>query len=62
MKVCVSDRSICAVDWPGVGRAYNGGSMRMAGPWNSFVFFQDPDENSWAVQERAPAGPDQPTR
>jgi hypothetical protein len=24
------------------------------GPWNSFVFFQDPDGNSWAVQERAP--------
>lgn len=25
------------------------------GPWNSFVFFQDPDGNAWAVQER-PAG------
>jgi len=22
------------------------------GPWNSFVFFEDPDGNSWAVQER----------
>ena len=22
------------------------------GPWNSFVFFSDPDGNSWAVQER----------
>jgi len=22
------------------------------GPWNSFVFFNDPDGNSWAVQER----------
>ena len=22
------------------------------GPWNSFVFFDDPDGNSWAVQER----------
>ena len=21
------------------------------GPWNSFVFFDDPDGNSWAVQE-----------
>lgn len=25
------------------------------GPWNSFVFFSDPDGNSWAVQERAKA-------
>lgn len=23
------------------------------GRWNSFVFFEDPDGNSWAVQERA---------
>ena len=23
------------------------------GPWNSFIFFDDPDGNSWAVQERA---------
>ncbi|HLA63471.1 MAG TPA: glyoxalase superfamily protein [Rhodothermales bacterium] len=22
------------------------------GPWNSFVFFKDPDGNSWAVQEK----------
>jgi catechol 2,3-dioxygenase-like lactoylglutathione lyase family enzyme len=26
------------------------------GDWNSFVFFDDPDGNSWAVQE-VPAGP-----
>ncbi len=25
------------------------------GDWNSFIFFSDPDGNSWAVQER-PAG------
>jgi catechol 2,3-dioxygenase-like lactoylglutathione lyase family enzyme len=26
------------------------------GPWNAFVFFDDPDGNSWAVQEKpAPA-------
>jgi catechol 2,3-dioxygenase-like lactoylglutathione lyase family enzyme len=25
------------------------------GPWNSFIFFDDPDGNGWAVQER-PAG------
>ncbi len=26
------------------------------GPWNSFVFFDDPDGNSWGVQEKPPAG------
>jgi catechol 2,3-dioxygenase-like lactoylglutathione lyase family enzyme len=26
------------------------------GPWNAFVFFEDPDGNSWAVQEK-PARP-----
>lgn len=24
------------------------------GPWNSFVFFQDPDGNGWMLQERPP--------
>ena len=23
------------------------------GPWNAFIFFDDPDGNSWAVQEKA---------
>ena len=22
------------------------------GPWNSFVFFEDPDSNSWTIQEK----------
>jgi catechol 2,3-dioxygenase-like lactoylglutathione lyase family enzyme len=26
------------------------------GPWNSFVFFSDPDGNGWTVQERPAAG------
>lgn len=25
------------------------------GPWNAFVFFADPDGNTWALQERPPA-------
>lgn len=25
------------------------------GPWNSFIFFSDPDGNEWAVQERPSA-------
>jgi catechol 2,3-dioxygenase-like lactoylglutathione lyase family enzyme len=28
------------------------------GPWNSFVFFADPDGNSWTIQERPAADPD----
>ena len=28
------------------------------GRWNSFIFFKDPDGNSWAVQERARANDD----
>jgi catechol 2,3-dioxygenase-like lactoylglutathione lyase family enzyme len=24
------------------------------GPWNSFMFFSDPDGNSWAIQEKPP--------
>ena len=24
------------------------------GPWNSFIFFSDPDGNRWTVQERPP--------
>jgi catechol 2,3-dioxygenase-like lactoylglutathione lyase family enzyme len=28
------------------------------GPWNSFIFFRDPDGNSWAIQEKpAPGSP-----
>ncbi len=26
------------------------------GPWNSFIFFDDPDGNSWAVQEKPSEG------
>ena len=25
---------------------------RHGGPWNAFAFFDDPDGNSWAVQEK----------
>jgi hypothetical protein len=25
------------------------------GPWNAFVFFDDPDGNSWAIQEKPAA-------
>jgi predicted enzyme related to lactoylglutathione lyase len=25
-------------------------------PWGRFVFFSDPDDNGWAVQERTPRG------
>jgi catechol 2,3-dioxygenase-like lactoylglutathione lyase family enzyme len=26
------------------------------GPWNAFIFFDDPDGNSWAVQEKPEEG------
>ena len=29
------------------------------GPWNSFIFFSDPDGNGWAIQERP--GPERGT-
>lgn len=30
----------------------NGWADGHGGPWNAFVFFDDPDGNSWTVQER----------
>jgi catechol 2,3-dioxygenase-like lactoylglutathione lyase family enzyme len=30
------------------------------GPWNSFMFFDDPDGNGWAIQEK-PVSQDPPT-
>jgi catechol 2,3-dioxygenase-like lactoylglutathione lyase family enzyme len=35
-------------------RHFEGGQWRdgHGGPWNSFVFFNDPDGNSWTVQEK----------
>lgn len=26
------------------------------GPWNSFIFFSDPDGNEWAIQEKPASG------
>ena len=33
----------------------NGWVDGRGGPWNSFLFFDDPDGNSWTVQERPAA-------
>ena len=35
-------------------RRFKDGEWRdgRGGPWNAFIFFKDPDGNSWAVQER----------
>jgi catechol 2,3-dioxygenase-like lactoylglutathione lyase family enzyme len=41
-SVCHVDENDAWADGPG-------------GPWNSFVFFQDPDGNGWAIQERPAA-------
>jgi catechol 2,3-dioxygenase-like lactoylglutathione lyase family enzyme len=39
-------------------RHYEGGALvdGPGGRWNSFIFFSDPDGNSWAVQERPAEG------
>jgi len=39
-------------------RHVDGGEWRdgPGGPWNSFMFFEDPDGNGWAIQEK-PANP-----
>lgn len=34
----------------------NGWADGHGGPWNAFLFFDDPDGNSWAVQEKPAAG------
>ena len=34
----------------------NGWADGHGGPWNAFVFFDDPDGNSWTVQEKPAEG------
>lgn len=34
----------------------NGWADGHGGPWNAFLFFDDPDGNSWAVQEKPAPG------
>ncbi len=38
-----------------VGRGLEVGDVQVF-PWGSFVFFQDPDGNSWSVQQIPPRG------
>ncbi|GGJ99279.1 glyoxalase [Pilimelia anulata] len=48
------------VNVSGVQHFAEGGVLRAGrgGRWNSFLFFADPDGNSWAVQERPVGGGD----
>ena len=69
LQLCVSD--IVAAREELVGRGLEVSPIRhvedgewlegRGGPWNSFMFFDDPDGNGWAIQEKpsqeaAPAG------
>ena len=59
MQICVGDIEAAhaqlverGVDVSAVRHAGEGGwADGKGGDWNSFVFFDDPDGNSWAVQE-----------
>jgi catechol 2,3-dioxygenase-like lactoylglutathione lyase family enzyme len=63
MQLCVSDIEAARSEL--VGRGVDVTPIRhvdetgwvdgKGGPWNSFFFFDDPDGNSWAVQEKPPA-------
>jgi len=66
LQLCVSD--IVAAREELVGRGLEISPIRhveegewlegKGGPWNSFMFFDDPDGNGWAIQEKP--GADQP--
>jgi catechol 2,3-dioxygenase-like lactoylglutathione lyase family enzyme len=63
MQLCVADIEAAraelvghGVDVTSVRHMDNGAWLDgKGGPWNSFFFFNDPDGNGWAVQEK-PAG------
>ena len=60
LQLCVSD--IAASRTELVGRGLDVGPIQHiengdwldgpGGPWNSFMFFKDPDGNGWAIQEK----------
>lgn len=60
MQMCVTDIEAARVwlvarglDVTPVRRLENGEWLDgRGGPWNSFMFFSDPDGNSWAIQEK----------
>ena len=64
LQLCVSDIEAAHAELSGRGvpvgpiQHHDGSGFvdGKGGPWNSFVFFSDPDGNSWAIQEKPAAG------
>ena len=60
MQMCVTDTDAArtwlverGLDITPVRRFENGEWLDgRGGPWNSFMFFSDPDGNGWAIQEK----------
>jgi len=60
MQLVVSDVAACREELAGRGldvtpvRHNDAGAWvdGPGGPWNSFIFFDDPDGNSWTIQEK----------
>jgi catechol 2,3-dioxygenase-like lactoylglutathione lyase family enzyme len=60
MQLVVADIAACREELVGRGldvtpvRHNDGGAWidGPGGPWNSFIFFDDPDGNSWTIQEK----------
>jgi catechol 2,3-dioxygenase-like lactoylglutathione lyase family enzyme len=60
LQLCVTDIDASRTEL--VGRGLDVGPVQHivdgewldghGGPWNSFMFFKDPDGNSWAIQEK----------
>jgi catechol 2,3-dioxygenase-like lactoylglutathione lyase family enzyme len=65
LQLCVTDIDAARVELVGRGldvtpvRHIDQGSGEWVdghgGPWNSFMFFSDPDGNGWAIQEKPPS-------
>ncbi|MBA2718184.1 MAG: VOC family protein [Chloroflexi bacterium] len=63
LQLCVNDIAAARVELVGRGleispvRHIDNGDWidGPGGPWNSFMFFSDPDGNGWAVQEKPAA-------
>jgi len=69
LQLCVTDIDIARTELVGRGldvtpvRHVDNGEWidGRGGPWNSFMFFSDPDGNGWAIQEK-PRSQDQAPR
>jgi catechol 2,3-dioxygenase-like lactoylglutathione lyase family enzyme len=64
LQLCVSDIEAAHAELSARGvpvsavQHHDGGGFveGKGGPWNSFIFFADPDGNEWAIQEKPASG------